>query len=53
MTETTAGESLIDAVGGQEGIDRLVGALYFQILNDPRVSGFFRDAPIDRILALQ
>ena len=53
MTETTAGESLIDAVGGQEGIDRLVGALYFQILNDPRVSGFFKEAPIERILAPQ
>ncbi len=53
MTENTPGESLIDAVGGQAGIDRLVGALYFQILNDPRVSAFFDDAPIERILAHQ
>lgn len=53
MTENEPGESLIDAVGGQEGIDRLVGALYFQVLNDPRVSRFFDDAPIERILAHQ
>lgn len=53
MTQNTPAESLIDAVGGQEGIDRLVGALYFQILSDPRVSGFFNDAPIERILAHQ
>ena len=30
MTENTPGESLIDAVGGQAGIDRLVGALAHQ-----------------------
>ena len=46
-------ESLVDELGGEDKIDLLVGAMYFHILNDPRVAHFFADASIERILEHQ
>ena len=46
-------EDLAERIGGTKTIASIVGALYFQITNDPRVAHFFEGAPMDRIIAHQ
>lgn len=45
--------SLLTRIGGIETLDTLVGALYFNILNDPRLAHFFEHVPIPRVVSHQ
>ena len=47
------GDSLFERLGGEQAVHTLVGALYFNLLNDPRLSVFFRGASMQRILEHQ
>ncbi|MEL7046728.1 MAG: group 1 truncated hemoglobin, partial [Pseudomonadota bacterium] len=40
-------------LGGKRATDTLVGALYFQILNDPRIAHFFAKADVGVLLRHQ
>lgn len=42
-------QSLLESLGGEEAVDALVGALYFNILNDGRVARFFASVDVDVI----
>ena len=52
-TPTPTGERLIETLGGPQTINTIVGALYFHITCDPRVSHFFRSVSLERILMHQ
>ncbi len=53
MQHQTTQPSLLARIGGAEAVDTLVGALYFNILNDPRLAHFFRHVSVDRVVAHQ
>jgi len=53
-TQTTEGDlSLYDLVGGDQAIHSLVGALYFYMLNDERISRFFDGIEVPVLLRHQ
>lgn len=41
--------TLLDELGGESTLDALVGALYFNLLQDSRVARFFADSDVDAI----
>ncbi len=41
--------SLLEEVGGEQALDALVGAFYFNLLQDKRVLRFFEDADIETL----
>lgn len=41
--------NLLECLGGEEAVDALVGALYFNILNDDRVARFFTATDVDAL----
>lgn len=45
--------SLYDRLGGRAVIDAAIGAFYFNVLDDERVSGFFRDVDMVKLIAHQ
>lgn len=46
-------ESLFDRVGGEEGVERLVGVFYERVLADPELAPFFAHAPLDHLRTMQ
>ena len=52
-TPSDSGNTTMADLGGPKTINLIVGALYFHITNDPRIAHFFRDTPVDRIMAHQ
>ena len=50
---TQPGNSLYDRVGGANAVATLVGALYFNLLNDPNLAVFFREVSLNRLLKHQ
>lgn len=47
VADSTA--TLLQQLGGQAGLDALVGAFYFNVLNDDRVAHFFAGADVDAV----
>ena len=45
----TAGESLLQRLGGEAALASVVGAFYFNILRDERVARFFADVDVDAV----
>lgn len=45
--------TLLARLGGTRKLDALVGAFYFNVVNDERVAGFFADVDIGRLLRHQ
>ena len=45
--------SLFERLGGESAVNTLVGALYFNLLGDPRLSVFFRGVSMHRVLEHQ
>lgn len=41
--------SLLDEIGGEAALDALVGALYFNVLQDRRIAHFFAGTDVDAI----
>lgn len=48
-TATASANSLLERLGGEQALEGLVGALYFNILNDKRVARFFASSDVDTI----
>ena len=45
--------SLFDKIGGEEGVERLVGEFYQRVVSDPELGPFFQRAPIDHLKKMQ
>ncbi|MEM7500411.1 MAG: group 1 truncated hemoglobin [Pseudomonadota bacterium] len=41
--------TLLDELGGEGALDALVGAFYFNVLQDPRIAHFFANTDVDAI----
>ncbi len=53
-TNCTGQESSLAArLDGQTGINAIVGALYFNILQDNRIAHFFNEVAVDQVIAHQ
>lgn len=46
-------ESLFDRIGGEKGIEALIGAFYDRVLADEVLRPFFENAPMDRLRTMQ
>lgn len=53
MQDQAKQTTLLTRIGGAGAVDTLVGALYFNILNDPRLARFFEHVPVSRVVAHQ
>ncbi len=53
MQDKARQATLLTRIGGVAALDTLVGALYFNILNDPRLAPFFAHVPIPRVVSHQ
>jgi hemoglobin len=51
--DTKSDSSLLDRVGGQAGLDALIGAWYFNVLRDDRVACFFSGIDVAAVMAHQ
>ncbi len=43
-------QTLLERIGGVDALHTLVGAFYFNVLNDPRVAPFFKDIDFLKVL---
>ncbi|GAA5483005.1 group I truncated hemoglobin [Haloferula sargassicola] len=46
-------DRLYQAIGGEQGIELLVGKFYDRVLRDPKLASFFTHAPMDRLKMMQ
>lgn len=53
MSDTTEQENLWERIGGQDGVDALLGAFYDRVLADPELGPFFEHTPMDRLKRMQ
>lgn len=44
---------MFEKIGGEAGVERLVGKFYQRVLADPELGPFFKDAPIDHLQKMQ
>jgi hemoglobin len=49
----TPAATLLQRLGGDAALNSLVGALYFNVLADERIAGFFADKDVARLLTHQ
>ena len=52
-SENSSAPSLYDRVGGETGIEALVGDFYRRVMNDSELAPFFAHVPMDKLLAMQ
>lgn len=52
-TDSSLSQTLLDKMGGVAAVDSLVGALYFNMLNDARVAHFFESVDVEAIWSHQ
>jgi hemoglobin len=51
--EPTPAPSLYDRVGGEAGIEALVGDFYHRVMNDAELAPFFAHVPMEKLMAMQ
>ena len=52
-TEKNTGDTLFEHVGGEEGVESLVGAFYNAVFSDPELQPFFLDVPKEKLKRMQ
>lgn len=45
--------SLFEKIGGEQGVERLVGKFYRRVIEDPKLGCFFQHVPMDHLQKMQ